>query len=453
MASLTPAAAPSATHDTRLEGVRGLAAVGVVVYHVAFLTGVSSFIDQPPAGIGGWLTQGLAGVLPIFFILSGALLYRRFAAAVIVDEKGPELLPYFWRRVLRLLPAYWLVTITAMFLLNRPLVDGAWSLLQPLLALQFFVPQDVGLAGMGPTWTVPTELFFYLAMPVAAWLSHRWARGAQSVDARARRLLIAPIALVAVGYSWVAYTNWPTTQETVFTYNMWYWPLYYIDVLAVGMALAVLLTRAKITGRSPRLFALVRSFPMGSWLVAGAVYLLSCTRPFGIPGMADWGALHQELFGHLLQTLFAFFVILPIVVPGSESRTIRAITANPVTRYLGAISYGIYLWHDPVTYFYLKSGSIFGTQPVAGPEVRGTEPFLPMLLFVVGGTVLLATLNHFVIERNVLKLRTLFDKPAGPSSEPSMTAASPTVPAPAEPLLGAGLPIDDTSAPPVHERV
>src|SRR5690349_6021927 len=88
----------------RLEGIRGLCALGVIVYHVAFAAGVTSLLPIQGDGFWGILLDGLSVSLPPFFVLSGLLLYRPFARAIIAGTHRPAVGPFLWRRALRILP-------------------------------------------------------------------------------------------------------------------------------------------------------------------------------------------------------------------------------------------------------------------------------------------------------------------------------------------------------------
>ena len=82
--------------------------------------------------------------------------------------------------------------------------------------------------------------------------------------------------------------------------------------------------------------------------------------------------------------------------------------------YLGVISYGIYLWHEPWIDRYL-AGRTSRRSPctAATRRSRGTRrayisvPFFSMLLAVLALTIATASVSWFVVERPVLKLKRL----------------------------------------------
>src|SRR3954454_4417818 len=102
-----------------LDGLRGLAALGVLVLHVWMF----SYGDngKPPKGLLDLALGELRLGVQLFFVLSGFLLFRPFVAAAL-DGAGrvPSLTRYAIRRAARILPGYWLA-LGASFLLLRHL--------------------------------------------------------------------------------------------------------------------------------------------------------------------------------------------------------------------------------------------------------------------------------------------------------------------------------------------
>src|SRR5215831_326317 len=100
-------AAPA--HQGPLDGLRAAAAAAVLLTHVGGLTGYT--VTGTPVS---WvLSRGDVGV-PIFFTLSGLLLYRPWAAAALTGSQTVPLGTYLRRRALRILPAYWAVVTVAL---------------------------------------------------------------------------------------------------------------------------------------------------------------------------------------------------------------------------------------------------------------------------------------------------------------------------------------------------
>src|SRR5215813_4057809 len=195
-------AAPA--HQGPLDGLRAAAAAAVLLTHVGSLTGYS-LTGTPVSWV---LSRGDVGV-PIFFTLSGLLLYRRWAAAALTGGRAGQIAVYLRRRALRILPAYWAVVLIALPVLNPAPAQHAWPWLQYLLLLQNYDLHPwwtgTGATGLGQMWSLAVEVSFYLVLPLlAAALTcfacrgGRCGRGGQGEDGedgeagvsrRARRLL------------------------------------------------------------------------------------------------------------------------------------------------------------------------------------------------------------------------------------------------------------------------
>ena len=141
-----------------LQYLRGVAALGVVIFHV--MLGANHY-----GGVAVRSTSsfGAAGV-DLFFVISGFIMFY------ITAEKQPRPLQFLGARLLRVLPLYWLVTC-AMFVM--PLISRAigWSSdLRPLHLLTSLlciggVPWQGGLGDFPiyrAGWTINYEIFFYL---------------------------------------------------------------------------------------------------------------------------------------------------------------------------------------------------------------------------------------------------------------------------------------------------
>ena len=92
-------------HFPGFDGLRAIAAGAVLLHHAGFQTGYG-----PNRRFGELLAHGDAGV-SIFFLISGFLLYRPFAAAHLAGRKPTSADRFWWRRVLRIFPGYWLAVL------------------------------------------------------------------------------------------------------------------------------------------------------------------------------------------------------------------------------------------------------------------------------------------------------------------------------------------------------
>ncbi|MCZ0983656.1 acyltransferase [Streptomyces diastatochromogenes] len=384
-----------------LDGVRGLCAMVVVITHVAFSTGVvlGSESGPPQQGIWSILAVGLEVGLGPFFILSGLLLYKPFARHALAGTAKPRLGPFFLRRGLRLMPGYWLLTAFCLLVLNFTSINSVWYVLRPLLLMQDY--DFVWYAGMDPTWTIPTEAQFYIILPALALLMHKLARGVEDPARKVRRMMIPLAVLVLGGWAFAGYMHmahlgpWPP--------EFW-WPFSRIGLFAIGMGLALLSVRAEQSPDNiPALYRAARKRPNLFWLGALASYLIICSAPLGTAGTWDYGGPEFALLQHVGFLVFAFLLMVPLVAPKASSPLMDTALSNAPTRFLGRISYGIYLWHFVVMYLYFRSGSIFGAPPVPAALLIGKVGFWEMLAVVVVGTIAIATLSYYFFERPLLR--------------------------------------------------
>src|SRR3954464_11053371 len=94
---------PPVRHIRSLDGMRALAAFGVVATHAGFNSGRS--LDDGP--FAPFLARWDFGVT-VFFLLSGFLLYQPFVGAALGIDPPPSIPRFYLRRCLRIFPAYWI---------------------------------------------------------------------------------------------------------------------------------------------------------------------------------------------------------------------------------------------------------------------------------------------------------------------------------------------------------
>ena len=135
------------------DGLRSLAALSVVTYHVA-LSGAFAH-----AGSLAPILWELKGGVAIFFVISGALLYLPYARAIGDRATLPDWRTYAGRRAVRILPAYWVaLTVVAIGPFGAGVFGpdaGSYYGLS-----QIYSPQTV-LGGLGVAWSLCVEVSFY----------------------------------------------------------------------------------------------------------------------------------------------------------------------------------------------------------------------------------------------------------------------------------------------------
>ncbi|GAA3444435.1 acyltransferase family protein [Planomonospora venezuelensis] len=371
-------------HLDALDGVRAVASFLVLAFHVA-------------AESGAMMQEGFAGALlsrgdvavPIFFALSGVLLYRPFAAAALTGGPSPRIPAYLWRRAVRILPGYWLVVVVAMLLWSRDHISDAWTWLTLLLLGQnyAFDPWWTGLAprGLAQMWSLAVEAAFYVLLPVIAAALAAFARRAgDDVDRRAVRLLAGLAAFAAVSYAWTLLIHYPRHQPLLSL-----WPPRAAGYFAAGMALAVVMAwaRARPDGPAGRFGRGVAASPGSWWLVAAMAYAVAASpvtgsRFLGVDGV--WADLSELV----LYTAVAFCLLAPAALLPPGDSPVRRLLGNRVMRFLGKVSYGVFLW---------QFVAIYGWYGFTGQE-SFSGGFLGNLVPIALITLALATVTYLLLE-------------------------------------------------------
>jgi len=300
--------APSSAAEFRpdIEGLRGIAILLVLLFH---------------AGLP-WTPGGFVGV-DVFFVISGFLITGKLWRES-QQPGGLNITRFYAWRIRRLLPAA-LVAIAAItvfgLLLAAPLnrselaADGAASALS-IANMRFIGSVDYFAATTSPSpflhfWSLSVEEQFYLVWPALIVLL-TW-RGGSS-----RRLIVA--LLIGVVAS-IALSIWLTDTSPARAF-------YLLPTRVWQLGVGGLLALIGVAGTSRRAGAV-------AWagLAAVAVAGVALTAEMPYPGLAA-----------LLPTAGAAALLYGGAAP---SGPVRLLAAAPL-RFLGKISYSLYLWHWPL---------------------------------------------------------------------------------------------------------
>ncbi len=182
------------------DGLRAIAAVAVLVFHgyIATVLAVGGPAAADPGSAFkpfGAVFVHLAVGLYVFFALSGYLVGGPFVRAWIRGESAPEWRSYLRRRMFRIVPAFWLVTV--LLLLRFGTIGSSSTEVVSLLLFNQNMTQGGVQRLMPQGWTLDIELTFYLALPLLAALAWR-VRGPSTPEGRLRLLLIGLGTLTAL---------------------------------------------------------------------------------------------------------------------------------------------------------------------------------------------------------------------------------------------------------------
>lgn len=352
-------------HFPWLDGLRLLAALSVLCFHLMMVGGV-----QFPQGYPWWpLHMGMYGV-DVFFVISGVVvtlaLTRQRAASPDAYRRT-----FLIQRVVRILPLL-VVTMAVDILLNHP---RFWEGPQPwltLLAHLTFVhnlfPSTHGAIN-GPSWTLGLEMQFYLLLAALAsvWW---WRRGAW----------VALLAALAIAVFWrlacLSYAQQlPPEIAGQRSFQLATQLPGVLDGFAGGVMLALIHLRFRGAFRQGPRWLLLLGCALACWIL-----LIELT----LAHVADYW-LHQVsvVWAHLLTTLAATLTAaacmqMPMPVRG-----------RAVLDWCGRLTYGVYLWHMPVLVCAVRIG------PDLAPALRA--------LVVAAVIAVLAPLGWRLIEQPALR--------------------------------------------------
>jgi peptidoglycan/LPS O-acetylase OafA/YrhL len=337
-----------------LDGLRGLAVLGVIFYHCHSRLEGTWVAD---ASLWGW-----AGV-NLFFVLSGFLI-----TSILLDarEKPRYYHNFYGRRALRIWPVYVLVLVVcyanAPWFIGPSVLDAVKA--APWLAYIFFVQNLFHLSlppAIGPTWSLAIEQQYYLLWaPGVRWLRRPWMLG-----------LVLTAALVCSPL--VRHLN-PVWMWTLPTHT-----LIKLDGIALGSLLAL------------GLYTLALSRRAWLWIGLGgfAAGMAAAATVAGGTSFLDTA----------LAAGFAGAVLAAIASTGARNPLSAALRRGPLAFY-GRISYGLYMTHIMVFVY-------FGWFD-ARMERYGVAGNLAVTAFRLVACTAVASALWYGFEARILKLKRYF---------------------------------------------
>ncbi|MFG2425392.1 acyltransferase family protein [Streptomyces sp. NPDC048448] len=295
-----------------LDGLRGLAALYVVLFHCWLYT----FPGYPNSSAPPWLDGLMYGRLAVvfFLVLSG------FSLAISPARHGWRsvgVAQFLRRRAWRILPPYW--AALAMSLIFSTLLvpashngppSGASILVYGLVAQDMFTAPTPN----GAFWSIGVEAELYLLFPLLLFLRRRLSSVALVACVT---LPVIARGLMAAGASPVEGDNWLAPHLA---------PVFAAGVIGAGIVIA-----------SDR----IQRLPWGWFAVLAALPVLS----LGIIQGSAWMVNHY--FWVDLAIAPAMSMLLAAVATGRPALLVRLLTTRPI-RSLGSFSYSLYLIHLPI---------------------------------------------------------------------------------------------------------
>ena len=360
-----------------LDGLRAIAYLLVFFFHAHYLE-------------SGWI-----GV-QFFFVLSGFLI-----TGILLDMKkslpiGGYFLKFYGRRFLRIFPLYyfylllmggltaWLISISYRPSYMETSVEQMRYAV--LYAYNFFLAtvNHEPAFYLEHLWSLSLEEQFYIFWPlVILFVPERFQK----------RLFLALIALgpiFRIAFYFIHASGefrifHPSVSEALYPL-----PFTHVDAFAFG----AYISRYTIPKAKAQFYVLLGLIP----LVGFATQYLATGRfgvfsTFGYPLLMSEG--YQFIWGYSLLNYFFAVIIQAVARQGMFNRFLEW---SPM-RYLGKISYGLYVFHQPVTWF------AFDIQEL-GLEKSAVKPIAAILAFF--GTLLIASISYHFMEKPLLNLKDRF---------------------------------------------
>jgi peptidoglycan/LPS O-acetylase OafA/YrhL len=350
-------------YQPALDGVRALAVLAVMAYHYPYV----------------WAKGGFLGV-DAFFVLSGFLIT---SLLVLEWQKAQSIaLVAFWgRRIRRLLPALLLVILFVAIYgwiavppdqLDRLRNDGLAGLFYVanwrfIIAGQSYFDLFTSPSPFRHLWSLAIEEQFYLVWPLVVFGCLRVARGKL-------RVLVGVCVAGVIGSVILMSVLFDEGDPS----RAYYGTDSRAHTLLVGCLLALLLLRWKPTSRQMK----VGVQALG---VVGGLFAIWSWNQIGDIDPGYYG------IGSLVYAIAIAAVILAAVQPGRGP--LRSPLSWRPLRWIGTISYGLYLWHWPINIWLVHWRIGFGGSAQNALRLAVTFAF--------------ATASYYLVERPVRQGRFL----------------------------------------------
>jgi len=342
-----------------LNGLRAIAALSVVISHVGL--SLNEFNLMPLA------TIDLAGFgVTIFFSLSGFLI-----TYLLLQEKSTgsvNIKHFYMRRILRIWPLYFLVLFASIFTLYAFYPSTVYNSLPYYFLLMANVPfiLNISLPLLGHYWSLGVEEQFYLFWP---WLIKKTSNVFRVVLIFSIIIFMLRLFSRYIDYKYHEPLLYQIIHVTRF------------DCMSIG-ALGAILYFQK---HKPFLrFATNYITQIISWLV---IILLALNK-FHLASVID----------HEIIAIITVFLILNV---SSNDNSIINLE-NVFFSFIGKISYGIYVIHPIVIYYFAKI--------INKIEVPNNLKYPLAYIGVLSVTVLFSFLSYEYFEKYFLKMKNKFNK-------------------------------------------
>jgi peptidoglycan/LPS O-acetylase OafA/YrhL len=370
----------STPYISGLDGLRAIAALAVFFVHFQQFSGIGGsflFID-----FERWMVNGNTGVA-LFFVLSGFLLSMPFWHSFKSNE-FPNIRRYFINRAARIIPLYYLFLFGLLAIKG---LQGSDVNFNNVISHLFFLHnlKDYQVMSLNPPfWTLAVEFQFYLLLPLLFLLLFKLGlRKAQLLC-----FLFIPITYLSYRYfmgQMAIHNDWPINIPLI-------WPFGVSVESAAGQSLTY------------SLFAHLPHFLIGMFAAsfykhstskwAEAVFWISISLLFVVLAteLDEWLQLDFGRYNFpFVPTLLGV-----IVFTAPQAKWARRFLEFSVLKWIGVISYGVYLFHYPIQKATLKAFEAI--------NMDVSECVMLYLSITLLVTLLVSHIAYILVERPVMKI-------------------------------------------------
>jgi peptidoglycan/LPS O-acetylase OafA/YrhL len=240
--------------------------------------------------------------------------------------------------------------------------------------------------GLPQTWTLIVEVTFYIALPLYALLTARMCRGRS--PGNWMRAELAVLAILGGTSLLLGAEPFALHHETWFEFTF----IGHMFWLSLGMGLAVV---SAVYGlrrdRYPGPLRVLAARPGLCWAGAGAIYAFTVFAFYPAPfPVAPWTGFQYPAL-NLLQGFAAVLLMIPVLFGNPNRGAPARVLSSRFLLWVGAISYGLYLWQ---------------VTPSTDLGFGGAEQgFLVDLLGTIAISVPLAAASYYFLERPLMRLK------------------------------------------------
>lgn len=377
-----------------VDSIRTFAVLSLFVHHIG--GAVNGRYDN---ALAGYMDRWRIGFV-LAFTVSGFLLYRPFIRARYQGRESMRLSAFGVRRLLRIVPAYWLALTLTGLLLQASTVDGPFG---PKGLLFYTLGQAFDPAtyvnGVSSAWSLTVEASYYLFLPVwlifMGWVIKRRPKKWMSIEIAG----LAGLALISFAYKILVIGD-DLSDTGSADYNIVLVLLLprYLDHFVFGMALAVFAVVVEAKG-TPSWLKPIERFPSLTWLPLPIVAWIVATQS-AVGG--DEFHSGQAIPAHYLYSACAVLMMLPTIVGNPKQGLLRKALGARWVRWIGLVSYGVFLFHVLIRDLFAK----WGLQDDIA-NALGIPTLVSWFVVTFAVTLLVAAASWYWFEKPLLALKRL----------------------------------------------